>query len=79
MKEGPKQNRRTVLMFCETHRKQGYSSKRWAKHAIRTRHTGDKGMSAYTCADGNGIWHIGHLPKAVVRGQIGREDIYNGR
>jgi len=46
------------------------------KHAARkARHTlpNRKGMSVYKCS---GYWHLGHLPHAVRRGDVTRDEIY---
>lgn len=32
-------------------------------------------MHAYPCREFEGFWHIGHPPKALIRGQISRDDI----
>ncbi|MEU3013400.1 hypothetical protein [Nocardia asteroides] len=62
---------------CEPCGKRRYQSKAAAKQQART-HTGNYGsMSAYECPAVPGQWHIGHLPRAVVRGEIDRTTYYS--
>lgn len=57
--------------------KRRYLSKAAARQQARA-HTGDAGsMSAYECPAVPGQWHIGHLPRAVVRGEIDRTTYYS--
>lgn len=53
--------------------------KRDAKRVI-TRMKGRRGrMHAYPCRVTPEFWHVGHPPKALVRGQISRDDITTRR
>ena len=55
---------------CPTHGKRAYPSKAKAKQACREfRGPGKAGLSAYRCTGTEGMWHIGHLPKPVRRGE----------
>lgn len=63
---------------CSTE-KRGYQTRAAAKRAARhMRKLGDELMSAYRCGE-CGVFHIGHLPRAVKRGEAGRADIYRNR
>lgn len=48
--------------------KQTYATKGDARRAARQYHPGDR-LSPYRCVDG---WHLGHLPPAVVAGNLPR-------
>ncbi|TDC33119.1 hypothetical protein [Micromonospora sp. KC213] len=63
--------------YCDGHQKRLYGSRNDAKGAIRRQH--DKGMRAYLCELVAGHWHIGHLPKDVLKGRVTAAEIYGGR
>lgn len=49
--------------------------KRDAKRVI-TRMKGRRGrMHAYPCRTTEGYWHVGHVPRALTRGDISRAEI----
>lgn len=53
--------------------------KRDAKRVI-TRMKGRRGrMHAYPCHDNPDFWHVGHVPTALKRGRITRDDITTRR
>lgn len=56
---------------CSVHMKRGYHSRKDANRAARTYHPGEH-LDAYPCDLGTGLWHIGHLPKTVVRRGVDR-------
>ena len=58
---------------CAECGKVSYVSRREAKKE-RRRFPGS-GMNAYPCPVSPGVFHLGHLPPAVVHGLIGREEI----
>lgn len=58
---------------CEACGKLAHPDRKAAKRA-RTR-MGDHKLSAYPCPDGTGYWHLGHLPKAVVWGDVDRSEL----
>jgi hypothetical protein len=55
---------------CPRCGKRRYTSKRDAKAVIRQLR--DR-MNAYRCGE---YWHVGHLPKPVIAGDAGRDDIF---
>lgn len=46
------------------------------EHQRRLRQSGDKGSRPYRCPEGNGLWHVGHLPDAVIRGDVTATEHY---
>lgn len=62
---------RPDYVTCSTHGKRGYHSKKEAERAARMFHPGHH-LSAYACDTGTGLWHLGHLPKQVIRKRIPR-------
>lgn len=56
---------------CTTCGKRCYVTKRAAKTAARALHPGDH-LNAYRCGP---WWHLGHLPRQVVTGDLARPDI----
>lgn len=66
---------RYVSTNCVTG-KRGYSSRKLAKEAAAMLR-GEK-MSPYDCTQCN-YWHVGHLPRAVIRGEQSRDQITNRR
>lgn len=53
--------------------KYSYESRKHAKaHARKLSRTD---LSAYPCPHNPHMWHLGHLPRRVVEGRAGREDI----
>lgn len=58
-------------------RKRGfYERAAAARAASLARRDGDH-MRPYRCAECR-MWHIGHLPKPVRRGQVAAADVYRG-
>lgn len=57
---------------CTEHGKRGYVSKKDAERAARMYHPGEH-LDVYRCSNGTGLWHIGHLPKVVVRRGVDRK------
>jgi hypothetical protein len=51
-----------------------FMSRAAAKKA-RRRMGNPGGMNAYECPTDTGWWHLGHLPGAVRRGDVGRDDL----
>lgn len=60
--------------YCDTHQKGFYENKRQAKQAIREQC--EPGMRPYRCDVVDGLWHIGHLPWVVRRGQKTTREVY---
>jgi hypothetical protein len=58
---------------CEEHQKIRYWSKADAKKDARRLSFGN--LAAFQCGDTE-FWHNGHLPRAVVSGEITRDDIF---
>lgn len=56
-----------VWVSCLVHGKRGYYSRRDAERAARMYHPGDH-LDSYPCDQGTGLFHIGHLPIAVLKG-----------
>lgn len=54
-----------------------YERRRGAVRA-RRRQPGKKGLRPYRCPT-CGYWHLGHLPAAIIAGDVGRGDVYPGR
>lgn len=63
----------TVTCACG---KVGYLCRRDAKHIARQ--LGHRGLSTYRCPD-SGYWHLGHLPKRVIAGEMSRDEIRGGQ
>lgn len=59
--------------WCLVHAKKGYLSRKTAKRAKRSLCEGS--MSVYPCDAVPGTFHIGHTPKAVIKGKISRAEI----
>lgn len=55
---------------CPSCGKKSYTSKANAKRE-RNR-LGFRDLHLYRCL-GSGYWHLGHLPKSVLKGRVGRE------
>lgn len=66
--------RRGYLGHCAAHGKQLYVSRKAARRTARRIH--DSGLREYPCDVVAGCWHIGHLPKRVVKGGITAPEIY---
>jgi hypothetical protein len=60
---------------CTPCGKRTYKDRKRARNAAKTRHPGEH-LGAYACPEGDG-WHLGHLPKDVVKGRITRGEIYD--
>src|SRR4051812_16708636 len=48
------------------------------KFSAKARGSGRGNMRPYVC-DECGFWHIGHTPRAVIRGEVSRDDWYSAR
>jgi hypothetical protein len=61
--------------WCEAHEKLLYTSRKFAREAVRRLHS--RGMNVYICDQYEGVtlWHIGHLPAKVKDGTISRATI----
>jgi hypothetical protein len=61
---------------CATCGKRCYPSKARAKKVARSLRGDRSGqhLSVYRCGD-SAYWHLGHLPRDVVRGVMGRDEI----
>lgn len=62
---------------CEAHGKLSFRSRKIARLHLRRNHPGEPGMAAYECDTGSGMWHVGHLPRQVMRGRRARGWIRN--
>lgn len=57
--------------------KRGYPSRSSARK-VRTRgHSDASSLHAYRCDDDPTLWHLGHMPAAVKRGEIDRHTYYD--
>jgi hypothetical protein len=61
---------------CPECGKRAYETKAIAKRTAKF--MGDR-MAAYRCQFGGPGWHIGHLPKQVVQGDVPRSEIRQER
>lgn len=62
-------------VYCETHRKIAYVSKKEAKRARRALHPGDH-KDIYPCTRDSSTFHLGEMPYHVLnRGFASRSDI----
>lgn len=66
----------SAIGWCSTHGKLLYGSRQEARAAQRTMHAAGKGMRPYPCDHVDSMWHLGHIPIAVRRGQAVSADIY---
>lgn len=60
---------------CPECGKKRYTSRKIARKALRQMNSGgydSSGMNEYRCGE---YWHVGHLPRRVVRGRRGRDQI----
>lgn len=58
---------------CDVHGKILFRDRKTARmHARRTK-SRSRRMNAYECDVHPGLWHLGHLPGAVIRGELGRD------
>lgn len=62
------------VTWCARHAKDSHGSRRAARKVIRAIH--DPAMRPYRCDAQPTLWHIGHLPWVVRRGQATASDIY---
>jgi hypothetical protein len=67
------------LCTCEVHGKLSFESRKLARLHARRVHPGDHRLNAYECDATPGLWHLGHLPRVVVRGRIDRTRIGDRR
>lgn len=61
------------VTFCEIHGKKAFF-KADAKKAIRNM-PDRKGMREYRCGLLD-LWHVGHLPRVVLEGEMSAADVY---
>ena len=60
--------------------KRGFRSRGDARVALKRHYRRNtKGFSVYRCTLDTRYFHLGHLPTAVRKGKIGRDDIVNRR
>ena len=64
--------------YCDQHAKRLYSSRKQARKQIRE-HRHHRGMREYPCTLVAGHFHIGHLPRDVLKGRITAPEIYGAR
>lgn len=62
------------VTYCEYHQKKAFK-KAAAKQAIRNM-ADRKGMREYRCGLLDDLWHVGHLPQAVLDGVVSAADVY---
>lgn len=62
------------LSWCVAHGKKTFASRKTARRAIRLLH--DTQMREYRCDHADGLWHIGHLPQATLRGRMTTREVY---
>ncbi len=60
---------------CEVHGKILFRDRKTARVNARRTQSHDGRMNAFECETHPGLWHLGHLPRSVVRGIRGRESI----
>ncbi len=66
-----------AIRTCGQTGKRGYRARGDARKALRDLHPGQRqGMRAYHCEHCD-LWHLGHLPWAVKRGQATARDHYD--
>lgn len=62
--------------WCKVCGKRTYLYRQGAKDALRVMRRGEaKGMRPYPSCAGP-FWHVGHLPRNVLKGQITAREIY---
>lgn len=64
------------VKLCDQHQKRCYVSRKWARR-VASKIVGPR-LNAFPCEE-TGLWHLGHLPDPVRRGDVGREGIRPGR
>lgn len=57
--------------FCNDCKHRGYHARGDAK-AVKKRHPGEKGIAVFACPHTDGMFHVGHRPEALSRGDIDR-------
>jgi hypothetical protein len=65
------------LANCHDCRKASYSTRAAARRAIARWHRGEH-MQPYRCPVLPKQWHIGHLDERVARGELSKEERYQG-
>lgn len=60
--------------WCEYHEKLLYLGRKAARQAARL-HVEHKGT--YVCDFNSGLYHVGGLPEAVLRGRLTRDQVYH--
>lgn len=60
------------ILICPQTGKRGFRSKKDAKTAMRRAHP-NGAMNAYRCSACR-LWHYGHLPASIIRGNATRSD-----
>ena len=58
---------------CHYHDKVLFRNRKTARMHSRRMKSRSGRMNAYECDVHPRLWHLGHLPKAVVKGDVGRE------
>lgn len=56
--------------------KRGYDSRKAAKRVLRRAHPDGTRMHAYQCDIDTTLWHVGHTPEPVKRGDVDRHTYY---
>jgi len=65
-----------IAGWCKVHQKQWHMSKKSAKTFLRRHHHPGK-PRIYPCDVNDTFWHIGHLPRNVIKGLVDRATVYN--
>jgi cysteinyl-tRNA synthetase len=60
---------------CEPCNKKAYSTRAYAKKAVKRWHPGEH-VSAYPCPVTPNLFHVGHLSKGVISGVTSRTNAY---
>jgi hypothetical protein len=63
---------RPPIGTCLEHGKMLFRNRKIARRHARRVHPGAR-LSAYECATNLGMWHYGHLPEPVTRGELSRK------
>ena len=59
--------------------KRGYPNRGAAKKALRRAHPDGNRMHAYQCDVDSALWHVGHTPEPIKRGEVDRHTYYARR
>jgi hypothetical protein len=60
---------------CEPCDKKAYSTRAYAKKAANRWHRGEH-VTAYPCPVTPDLFHVGHLSKGVISGDMSRSNVY---